>query len=342
MLECLAAQGGKKCNTIEELLLVTEAIQKNGHPVVLVISGAVGMGKLDEQLTSFQAQAARGQLQLTTELGSRAPKNMKLALLLLSRKDIVNRKRYLTLQDTFAELFTAGIVPLINENDATTIKGKTDFPDNDHLAAILAISLNAESLFLLTNVDGVYSAHPDEEGAELYEEVTNVNLELLQAMGNKQAGVSRGGMIGKLQAARLATSAGIATHILNGNSPKHISDILAGKHFGTHCKPRTHESVVLTNRDRWVISAKGSDGTIQLDEGAANAVGKRKSLLAVGVHSIYGEFQAGDSVEIVDHKKETIAIGLVNQSSQDLQAILAKKDKPYGIEVVHADNIILI
>jgi len=149
-------------------------------------------------------------------------------------------------------------------------------------------------------------------------------------------------MLGKLQAARLATASGITTHIINGNFPERISKILEGTPFGTVCLPRTHRGVELTNRERWLMSAKGSDGTIQLDEGASQAVLKRKSLLAVGVKKVYGSFDEGDSVEIIDHANETIAIGLVKQNSQQLLELTTTIEKPYGVEIVHADDIILI
>jgi glutamate 5-kinase len=343
VVDCIKGdQQNVQCSAIQQLLQVAQTIQQSGQPVVLVVSGAVGTGRLHGTVERKQALASRGQFLLTTAIAQFCPPSLPLSLLLLSREDIVNRRRYLSLQETFSALFAAGIVPIVNENDATGMTGKTDFPDNDHLAAILAITTNAERLFLLTDVDGVYDNNPKEPGAKLYTEIANVNLELLKAMGGTGSSLSRGGMLGKLKAARLATSAGISTHIINGYFPERITRVLAGESIGTHCKPRTHESVELTNRDRWLMSAKGSEGTIQLDQGASAAVQKRKSLLAVGVHSVYGNFAKGDSVEIIDYNKETIAIGLVSQTSEELQTLLKQDAKPYGVEVVHADNLILI
>ena len=343
VLESLFGTSVDEANEVIRNLFVTvHALVQSGQQVVLVVSGAVGTGKREGVLETIQAQAARGQFILTTKLATFAPEDMRLALLLISSEDIVNRKRYLSLQETFAELLGAGVVPIVNENDATTIKGQNDFPDNDHLAAILSITLGASRVFLLTDVDGVYSRHPKEIGAELYTEIANVNKELLQAASGKGSTISRGGMLGKLQAARLATAAGITTHIINGNLPERIASILKGEQFGTTCLPRTHSGVELNNRDRWLMSAKAGSGTIQLDKGAGAAVRMRKSLLAVGVQKVYGSFTAGDCVEIVDHMKETIAIGLVNQGGDALSAMLTQTEKPYGVEIVHADNLILI
>jgi glutamate 5-kinase len=192
-------------------------------------------------------------------------------------------------------------------------------------------------------VDGVYTAHPDEEGAELIEVIENVNSELLSATSGGKTAYGRGGMDGKLRAARLATSAGIQATIANGEqADKIVAAVNDGAVYGTACKARLHEGVQLSNRDRWVMAAMQADGTIQIDPGATTAVQKRKSLLAVGVSRVYGTFEAGDAVEIVGADKETIAIGQTAIASSELDKLVSSDERPYDVEVVHADNLIMI
>lgn len=326
---------------IQHIFMTVKRLRVLGHEVVVVFSGAVAAGKIDASLQSRQAQAARGQWLMNAAI-SASVNDLSLSLMLVSREDICNRQRYITLQETFEDLLKSGVVPIVNENDATTIKDKNDFPDNDHLAAILAITLNAQRFFLLTNVDGVYDGEPTDAGTRLIAEIENVNLEFLKEVSSAASSFGRGGMRGKLRAARFATAGGIATTIMHGEQSERILDVLSGKSVGTFCKPRTHSDVQFSNRDRWLISANSSTGSIQVDEGAARAVKQRKSLLAVGVRKTYGTFSTKEAVEIIDQSKETIAVGLTDMSSKELTALIAEEGKPFNVEVVHADNLILI
>lgn len=338
------ADGSVVEERLSALLEVVQILQSYGHEIALVVSGAVAAGKGEQQLSTRQGRAARGQWMVAASIARIAVHyDVPLALLLLSREDIVNRKRYATLRETFDDLLHAGMVPVINENDATTVKDKNDFPDNDHLAAILAVTINADHLFLLTNVVGVCSLNPELcADAELMPVIENVNIQLLKMIGKATSATGRGGMLGKLKAARLATAAGIPTSILDGTTPRHILDIFEGKHVGTLCKPRTHDGIALSNRDRWLLAAQSSDAIIQVDSGAADAIRARKSLLAVGVKKMYGTFHLKETVEILDAQKETIAFGLPAIESTELSAALSAATKPYNLVVMHASDIILI
>ena len=329
-------------DVIIRILSVVQQLHTNGHKVVLVVSGAVGAGRVTNKLTSSQAQAARGQWMLNALISQNIPQNMDVALMLLSKEDIVNRQRFLTLQETFEELLASNAVPIVNENDATSIKGKNDFPDNDHLAAILGVTIRADWLFLLTNVEGVYTGHPTHPESQLIEEITNVNMEILKVASVEGSELGRGGMIGKLQAARLATAAGVETVITSGEKPEQILEILTGTKYGTRCNARTHSDVKLSNRDRWTISSLSADGSIQVDAGAAKAVLQRRSLLAVGMKQIYGAFASKDVVEIMNHEKETIGVGRVCCDSKELAEVAGQNEKPFNMQIVHADDIILI
>ena len=153
----------------------------------------------------------------------------------------------------------------------------------------------------------------------------------------------RGGMAGKLTAARLATAAGIAVHIINGSDQAKLKDIIIGqKQAGTVCQPRAQQIADLSRRDRWLLSAQNTGASIQVDDGAVAAIQKRKSLLAVGVKQIYGKFAVKECVELVDSRRETVALGLTALSSVALQKMLLSSEKAYNMEVVHADNVYIL
>lgn len=342
MIDPTSTSGVLRQKFIESLFRTCNELMSAGHQVVLILSGAVGAGKKTQRSLTKQAYAAIGQMGLCRELPLSAL-SAPSALLLLTRFDITERDRHATLAATTEELLSAGIVPIFNENDATTAAGTVDFADNDHLAAILSITISADRMLLMTDVEGVYSAHPDTEGAQLFSRVENVNLELLKMAQGGKSQLGRGGMVGKLKAARLATSAGIQTHIMSGEMVAAVPDLIAGKkEFGTVCLARTRRTKTLGARERWLMSAKTSDGSIMVDAGAAKAVRGRKTLLAVGVKNVYGQFVAGDSVEILDQGKETLAIGLVDVSSDVLQEAVQQGEKPFDMDVVHANNLILL
>lgn len=321
-------------------------LQQLGYEVLVVLSGAVAAGRVlstPNGVGTRQAQAAVGQWKLNGLVNQVVPKELSVGLVLLSREDVVNRRRFLTLQETFQDLLTHRVIPIVNENDATTIKDKNDFPDNDHLASSLAVSLNATHLFLLTNVEGLFSAAPEEPHAELLSVVENVNVELLRIASHGQSEFGRGGMVGKLQAARLATSAGVTTHILHGDHPEYMVDILSGSAtHGTLCQPRPSQEVSLSNRDRWLIASKNADGYVQVDAGASRAIQQRRSLLAVGITAVYGSFHTGDTVEVIDPQRETLAVGQVEIDSESLRQMLSTNTELYNIQIIHADNAILI
>lgn len=317
-------------------------VQHLGYAPVVVLSGAVATGKKDGGLTMRQAQASRGQWRLNAlfETAGHAV-GLRFSLALLTRQDIANRKRYTTVHEILQDLLSCGYIPVVNENDAVGATTTSDFPDNDHLAAVIALSLSAERLFLMTNVDGIYSGNPNKEKqVTLLEEIMNVNKPLLAIARGKQSDVGRGGMVGKLRAARLATAVGIPVHIFNGAHPEYCVDILEEKKRGTVCRPRARHAMALALRDRWLLSAQNTGASIAIDAGAVAALQKRKSLLAVGVKEIFGAFARREVIEIVDEKKETVAVGLTDVSSEELAPLLGSRNKAHGVEVIHANNLI--
>ncbi len=319
-------------------------LQTHGFAPILVLSGAVALGK---QAFSHNknAAAAVGQLNLTLGVANIAAElGIKAGLLLVSHSDVANRGRYSTLRTTLDELLTQGVVPIINENDATTMMHTADFDDNDQLAALVAILTDSDMVIALTSVDGVYTANPEHnKNATLIKSIQNINLEIIKQLGQGKNEVGRGGMAGKLKAARLATAVGIEFRIANGQTPDVLTNILIKKQsIGTVCLARSGQLKTLDAKDRWIVSAHNSGASIQLDQGAVEAVKQRKSLLAVGVVNMYGQFDKHQSVELVDEKYDTVALGLANLSSVELHQLLQQKVKPYNTEVVHADNMRLL
>lgn len=321
-------------------LLMTRGIE-----CIIVLSGAVGRGKLHQGLATKQSQASYGQLKVLAVAHEEAIKQgIDISLLLISREDIVNRERYHSLQDTIYELFQANIVPIVNENDATSPSHTHDFTDNDRLSALLAISIGAQTLVLQTNANGVYTKNPETSAdAQLIPDIPVIDDSILKSndLGGSRGG--RGGMLGKLKAARLATAAGIETFIVGAGTPDVLKTLFIDeKPLGTRCHARTDCQTDFSRRARWIMSAHHSGASVQIDGGASMAVRSRKSLLAVGVRAVEGSFRAGEAVEVVDAAGETIALGLASIDSETLRIALHQDESPFNIEVIHADNLILL
>jgi glutamate 5-kinase len=331
---------------LQRVVDVVRGFQNRGKLPLLVLSGAVAVGTSDAPtLTSYGARAGRGQLIISAfmyQLGLAT--GVKFGQFLLSRQDIIERNRYMTLQKTFHECLTAGITPLINENDATSSSETHDFIDNDQLATIVGVVIGAESIFLFTNVAGVFRTAPDNNTNHDQTPITcitDVNKELMSLHLGKKSLAGRGGMESKLRSARLASFVGITTYILNGRILEHALEIIDGeKCRGTVCLPWP-QPISLTDRSRRLIVSHTSSASIKIDVGAMGALRQRKSLLAVGVTHVYGTFESDDSVEIIDHENRPVALGVSALSSTDLGKIIVTKERPFNIEVVHADNLIL-
>lgn len=321
-------------------LLMTRGIE-----CIVVLSGAVGRGKMHRGLTHKQAQASYGQLKMLSHVHDAASdQGVDTSLLLISREDIVNRERYQSLQETVYELLQANIVPVVNENDATSPSDTHEFTDNDRLATILAITINADALVLLTKTNGVYTDDPfTSPDAKHIPEIDVIDNQILSSGAETKTVHGRGGMITKLQAARLATAAGIHTYIAAAHEPNVLRRLfIDGEAVGTYCRARPNCEKEFSRRSRWLMSAHHSGACVQVDAGASLAVRSRKSLLAVGVRTIHGSFRVGESIEVVDGQGGTIALGLASIDSDTLRLALHQEESPFNVEVIHADNLILL
>lgn len=343
--------GEKRCldlDLIQQLVGQISVLCREGYQVILVTSGAVAGGRdilKNSESASKAALAAAGQVEIMNHYHRFFSEHkIKIAQLLLSPNCFKNRERYETLKETLTELVDNQVVPIINENDATTLKDS--FGDNDSLASMLAVLYGADKLVFLTNLDGLYSADPKiDEKAEIIKEVESVDLEIQKMCSKKASTLGTGGMLSKLRGAKLAATCGVEAYIVNGLKPENLKRLLIErKPIGTKFLARKSQ---LSDRRKWLLIGVASQGKIIVDQGARKALENKNSLLAVGVRDVRGEFAAKDFVNIADQKGEIFALGITNYGSDDLSRLKILKDKTsikeiYSREVVHINNLTLL
>ena len=318
---------------------------EQGKEIIVVTSGAVGLGKKKLKLDSTegdgvkQACAAVGQSRLMSfyENGF-GVHNIPIAQILLTEDDFSLRYRYLSLRTTLNKLIEMGVVPIINQNDtvstielADRLAGmKVSFSDNDKLSALVASELDADLLILLSDIDGLYTANPKENPeAKLISVVKEVNDEIL-TLGTEASEGGRGGMKTKLEAAKLVTRFGGKVLIANGKTPYIINKIFSGEELGTMFIP-TNEN--LSGKKRWIGYATNVRGKLIVNEGAKKAVlEKATSLLPIGITNVENEFNQGEVVSICDEQGEEFARGMVNYNSEECKKLIG----------THSDSIVNI
>jgi len=335
--------GTIRTEIIHDIIKSLQKVMCSGGRVVLITSGAVRLGRvLLGNNTLATVAASVGQTCLFDAYYQEAEKvKLKLAQFLLTRPYIITRGYFLSLQNTFHSLLNQGILPIVNENDALVAHTDWSFGDNDSLAAALAISLKAEKLIILSHIEGLFDSDPDKNNnAKLIETVRDVNNELLKYCSPEASAGGRGGMLSKLKAARLVTAVGIETYILSGLVLGNLTKALNGEKIGTIFLPRKSDDKI-SNRDRWLLAAKNSAGSIEIDPGAVIALKKGKSLLAVGVKNVNGQFNKKEIVEIVDNERQGVAFGIVDYSSSEIKEMLHTNNLK-DIQLMHTDNMINI
>jgi len=348
-------RGTLALSTIATLVEVLTDLRQRENRVILVSSGAVGVGCARLGLTNRprtiaqkQAVAAVGQgrlMRVYDDLFTQL--QQPIAQVLLTRGDLEDRERYLNAYSTFGELLDLGVIPVVNEND-TVATEELKFGDNDSLSALVASLVEASWLFLLTDVDRLYSADPrlvpDAQPITLVKDLDRLaEIET----GTKGSQWGTGGMSTKIAAARIATMAGVRTVITEGRNPGNIEKILQGDPLGTQFAPHPQP---INARKRWIAHGLIPSGTLYLDNGAVAAICQRgKSLLAAGITQVSGEFKSSDAVRLCDAQEKEIARGIVNYSRDELQQIKGQQSDQIstilgymGAEtVVHRDNLVL-
>ena len=317
---------------IEQLSTQLHLLMETGRRVVLVSSGAVasGMGRLGlterpKDLAKLQAVAAVGQSYLVQTydrvfraLGRQA------AQVLLTADDLDERARYLNVRNTLLSLLEFGAVPIINENDTvSTEELQTTFGDNDRLAAMVTNLIRAPLLVLLSDVLGLYDGDPRAEGSKLISTVMKIDDGIYSLVRDQKTGLSKGGMASKLNAARAATLSGENVIITSGKDFSVLSRIIAGESVGTLFLA---QGQAITSWKRWIGFTAQPRGVLVLDDGARTAVEKGgKSLLAIGIVDVQGEFTKGDVVAVRDRAGVEFARGLSNYSAAEVLRIKGMK-----------------
>jgi glutamate 5-kinase len=326
-----------------------------GHQVALVTSGAIVAGRealhvaRDAKDIPFkQVLAAVGQarlMQIWDQLFSHY--GLTVAQTLLTRADLADRQRYLNARNTLLALLDRRVVPIVNENDVVAVD-EIKIGDNDNLSALVANLVDADVLVLLTDTGGLYTADPRRDPlATLIAEVPVISDSIVRLAAG--AGTSRGtgGMFTKLQAARLATESGITVLIADGHADNVLVRAAAGEALGTRFSPARSG---LESRKRWILAGLAGTAAAWIDEGAAEALTRGRSLLPAGITDIQGRFDRGDSVSIVDPAGKALGCGVVNYSSTDLERIKGCKSSQiasvlgyhYGDEVIHRNNLVVL
>jgi glutamate 5-kinase len=351
----LTGSAGESLNlqALQALVDVIAQLREQGKEVVLVSSGAIaaslsvlGLTARPKDLASQQACASVGQGILIAAYNQAFYKHTIISSqVLLTIDDVVRRSHYQNAQRTLLKLLQMGVVPIINENDSVGVQ-EIRFGDNDRIAALIAHLIGADVLALVTDVDGLYDAPPSHPGAKRISEVRDASrLGDIEIGGVGASGVGSGGMVTKIEAAKIATSAGVSMLLTTLDQ---LVDAMNGKDVGTIFHPvKDHKP----SRLLWLAHAATPHGKLILDTGATTAIRERgTSLLPIGVTAVVGDFIAGDTVELVSPKGEVIARGLVAFDSAEIPSLLGRTTKELGQamgpeyerELVHRDDLVLL
>ncbi|HHV16378.1 MAG TPA: glutamate 5-kinase [Gelria sp.] len=348
------SNGQLNLRRIERLVREMADLHNRGMEVLLVSSGAIGVGanrmgykKIPKTMPEKQALAAIGQgalIQLYEKLFSEY--NKIVAQVLLTRGDLDERLRYLNATNALLAILELGVIPIINENDTVVVE-EIKFGDNDTLSALVASIVDADLLIILSDVDGLYDSDPRvNQEARLQSEVDEITEAMVENSKNRGSSFSSGGMLTKLKAARICMAVGIPMVIANSNRENVVRGIMDGKEIGTLFIPREEK---LQARKKWIAFGTLPQGQVLIDAGAEVALlQKGKSLLPSGVIAVEGDFDRGTVVAVTtkDDKRE-IARGMVNYSADEIRMIAGKKsseiekilqDKDYD-EVIHRNNL---
>jgi len=305
---------------------------KQGNRMVLVTSGAVAAGKAElgipakpNDIVFQQVQAAAGQSVLMAKYRELFKEHgVKVAQILLTAEDLSNRAAYVHTCNVLGMLLRLGVVPIINENDVTSVDElmpvregyRVNFSDNDILSVLVANAIDADLVIVLSDVDGLYTSDPSDPGSVVIRTVENVTAELKSSLEGKSR-LGRGGIQSKVKAAEIATTCGIPVVVANGRRENVIADILAGKEVGTYFKPQQRMKAM----KRWIAYGASVKGEIHVNQGAKKAILEGSSLLPVGVTKVVGHFKACDVVILVDEDGVEFARANPNFASGELNLI---------------------
>ena len=321
-----------------------------GKSFVIVSSGAIALGqkylkikKKKLKLEMSQAIAAVGQIHLASEFQKLFEKyKIKTGQILISPDDTEQRRRAINVRRTFDNLFKLHAIPIVNENDSTATT-EIKYGDNDRLAARVAQIIGADELVIFSDVDGLYDKSKQKK---IVKTVKVIDEKIISLIENKKNNYGSGGISTKLDAAKICMNSGSHMFIANGKKDNPISNMLSKKKF-THFLPKISS---LDAKKKWIIGSLNSNGTINIDDGAAKALLNGKSLLAAGVNKINGSFEKGENVLILDQNNNQLARGLSSFSSEEIDKIKGKQSKEIEkilgylskTEIIHKDDMVLL
>ena len=351
----ITAKNSLNLEVIESISKQICTLMDRGIEVILVSSGAMaaGLRKMEmerrpEEIPKRQAISAIGQSGVMNAYEKSFTRcDKKIAQILLTAEDLNNRKRYLNARNTLNTLIDWKVVPIINENDTIMVE-EIKLGDNDNLAAMITLLMDADFLFILTDIDGLYDKDPRScPDAELIPRVTSFKKEIEEFASDIPGTLGTGGMLSKIQAARKVTSAGIPMIVARGNISNVLLHLFDGKDQGTYFVPKKEK---MASRKCWIAYTLAPKGSLVIDDGAVHAVRKNgKSLLPIGVVAVEGDFEEGAAVSFKTCANKIIGIGLVNYRSLDIDLIKGLKTfqieaclggKHYD-EIIHRNNLVL-
>jgi len=351
----LTAEAGLNINAIQSISSQICRLLDQGIQIILVSSGAMasGMKKMafsrrPEAIPKRQAISAIGQADLIREWEKAFERfGYKVAQILLTSEDLASRKRYLNARNTMNTLLEWQVVPIINENDTIMVE-EIKLGDNDNLAAMIALLLDVDIFFNLTDIDGLYDKDPRVHAdARLIPRVATYSRDIEKFAGDIPGALGTGGMLSKIKAARKVTASGIPMVIARGYRPDILIRLAAGEPHGTYFAPRERK---LNRKKCWIGYTVNPQGCLRVDAGAARALLRNgKSLLPSGIVDVEGQFAVGAAVSVVDDRGQPIGNGLVNYNAKDIRAIMGIKSsqikkrlgqKTYD-EVIHRDNLVI-
>ncbi len=334
-------------------------LHKQGAEAIIVSSGAIASGRQKLGLTRTvkdvplkQVLAAVGQSRLMNTYEWLFDKyDITVAQALLTKADLSDRAGYLNARNTLLALLELRVVGIVNENDVISIDEikEAKFGDNDNLSAMVANLVDADLLIILTDTDGLYTADPHRAAdAQLIPVVDKINAKIVRLGAMNEDKIGTGGMVTKIEAARLATSSGVEVVIANGKAESVIVRLASGEAIGTRFLPSTSK---LESRKRWMLSGLCTRGKLVIDEGAATALRKQnRSLLSAGIDHVEGKFNRGDIVAIYDTGGNHLGCGITSYSSENIGIIKGAHSSKianllsfdYGPEVIHRNNLALL
>ncbi len=348
------ANDGIRMAVVERIATEIAKLQEAGIQVCLVTSGSVALGRVEMQwmekrlsVHEKQAAAAIGQpLLMDAYRQAFAKHGLQVAQLLLTKDDLRHRRRYLNASNTSETLFSAGVVPIVNENDTVVVE-EIKFGDNDTLGALVSLVIDAELMVMMTDVDGLFNDNPSVNAeAKRLSTIDHLTPEIMQMAGDVGSAFGTGGMISKLKAAAISTRGGVAAAIVNGRTNNILAELMRGSDVG---------SLFLCGADRqskrqhWIMDVLHPAGRIFVDSGAANAIVQGGgSLLPIGMTAVEGVFDKGECVEICT-SDSVIAKGLCNYNADEMRRLIGvsseKIEAVLGFvdfsSVIHRDNLVL-